>query len=66
MSSLEKLGKAQKPPQVCGRCPEHAEGFPEGTKKEKGREGEGEGDVILLMCARASCEALEAPPIVVN
>ena len=41
----------QKPSQVYGRCSEGAERFPEGTQKEKGREGEGEGDVILLMLA---------------
>ena len=40
----------QKPSQVYGRCSEGAERFPEGTQKEKGQEGEEEGDVILLMC----------------
>ena len=48
----------QKPSQVYRRCSEGAEGFPEGTQKEKGREGEGEGDVILLMLqwCKASAE----------
>ena len=49
MSPLEKLGKVQKPPQVYGRCSEGAERSPEGTKKEKSREGEGKGSVIFLM-----------------
>ena len=49
MSPLKKLGKMQKPPQVYGRCSEGAERSPEGTKKEKSREGEGKGSVIFLM-----------------
>ena len=49
MSPLKKLGKVQKPPQVYGRCSEGAERSPEGTKKEKSREGEGKGSVIFLM-----------------
>ena len=50
MSPLKKLGKAQKPPQVYGRLSEGAKGFIQWEKKEKGREGEGKGDVIFLMC----------------
>jgi hypothetical protein len=48
----EKPGKAGKPPQVYGRYSEGTEGFPEGTQKEKGREGKGKGDVILLVGAK--------------
>jgi hypothetical protein len=46
---VKKLKKVQKPLQVYRRFSEGEEGLPEGTQKEKGREGEGEGVVILLM-----------------
>ena len=49
--TLDHIGSTMKgcQPNHDRRCSECAEGFPEGTKKEKGQEGEGEGDVILLM-----------------
>ena len=49
MYLVEKLEKVKRSPRVYGRVSKGVEGFSEGTWKEKGTEGEGEGVVILLM-----------------
>ena len=49
MYLVEKLEKVKRSPHVYRRVSKGMEGFSEGTWKEKGMEGEGEGVVILLM-----------------